>query len=73
MDTKQALKLIYRHTHRDSRGTLSDCKTILVYRNGTCLVPLEALTAAEIAERLPLAERREAERLEKIAAKKAAK
>jgi len=71
MDTKQALTLIYRHTHKDYRGKLAGRKTILMGRPGvgTCLVFLEDLTAAEIASLLPGAERREAERLAKKALK----
>jgi hypothetical protein len=57
----QALKLIYRHTPRDYRGKLADgTKSILTTRG---LVALEDLTEAEISNRLPQAQRKEAARL----------
>lgn len=62
-ERKEALKLIWRHTHKDYRGALDGAKTILVFRNGTCLVALDDLTDAEIAEKLPLAQKMEARRL----------
>lgn len=53
-ERKAALAVIWRNTHRDFKGTLEDgTKSILIYRQGTCLVPLEALTDQEIADRLP--------------------
>lgn len=64
LDRKQALALIYRHTSRDYKGRLADgTRSVMVCRGATCLVPLEALTDAEIADRLPLAQKKEAERL----------
>ncbi len=61
MTRQQQLKLIYRHTHRDYRGTVNGVKSILVLRpEGTCLVPLDTLTDTEIANKLPGAERDEA-------------
>lgn len=64
------LALIYRHTHRDFKGKLADgARSMLVNRGATCLVPLEHLTAEEIAQRLPSAKRKEAERLQKKAGK----
>lgn len=45
---------VWTHTHRDYRGKFEDgTKTILVYRQGTTLVPISALTDKEIADRLP--------------------
>lgn len=63
-ERKAALKLIYRHTHKDYKGKFPDgTKTILVCRGGTCLVALDDLTDTEIADRLPSAQRMEAKRL----------
>ncbi|NMZ71357.1 hypothetical protein SAMN05216370_0165 [Pseudomonas peli] len=63
----QALKLIYRHTHRDYRGKLADgTKSILTIRG---IVALDDLTEAEVSDRLPLARRKEAERLQAKAPK----
>lgn len=58
---EKKLALIYRHTHRDFKGKLNGEKSILVFRTGegTCLVTLNALTDAEIADKLPSALRRE--------------
>lgn len=56
---KDALRLIGRHTHPDFKGTrASDGKrTILVNRGGegTCLVELDALTDADVRDKLPYA------------------
>lgn len=66
---QKALTLIYRHTHRDYRGNYGGVKSIMVCRGGaSCVVPLDGLTEAEVADRLPYAMKKEAERL---AAKKA--
>lgn len=73
MTRAEKLKLIYRHTHKDFKGTLTGDKSILVYRNGTCLVALDDLTDEEIEQSIGYAVRKEAERLEKIAKKKASK
>ena len=59
---RDALKLIYRHTHPDfkSRSSIFGGKSILVLRNGaTCLVALNDLTEQEIQDRLPIAMRKE--------------
>jgi hypothetical protein len=53
MNREQKLNLIYSKTHSDFKGTIDGRKTMLVYRNGTCLVYLDDLTDAEIADRLP--------------------
>lgn len=51
---QRALVLIYRHTHADFKGSLNGEPSILVCRSGaTQLVPLDDLTEAEVAERLP--------------------
>ena len=50
------LNLIYLHTHRDFKGSgKGTARAILVFRNGTTLVPLTALTDEEIAAKLPYA------------------
>lgn len=55
------LNLIYRHTHRDYKGSgKGDARAILIYRNGTNLVPLTALTDAEIEDKLSYAIHKEA-------------
>ncbi|HVG51651.1 MAG TPA: hypothetical protein VM867_08465 [Xanthobacteraceae bacterium] len=55
MTREQKLKLIWRHTHRDFKGTLDGERSILTYRNGTCLVLLKDLTDDEIESRIPRA------------------
>ena len=68
---QKALALIYRHTHRDYKGNYGGVKSIMVCRGGaSCVVPLDGLTEAEVADRLPSAMKKESERLE---AKNAAK
>lgn len=64
-----ALKLIYRHTHRDYKGkTDGGVKTILVGGGfGSELWPLDSLTDATVLDRLPYILKKEAAR---IAAKK---
>ena len=62
-ERKAALKLIYRHTHKDYKGKIDGKPSILACRGGTCLVMLDDLTDAEIAERLPLSQRMEERRL----------
>lgn len=71
LSREQQLRLIYRHTHKDYKGEINGVKGILVLRqSGSCSVPLEQLTDAEIADRLPYAMKKEAARIE---AKSAAK
>ena len=54
MTREQKLKLVWKHMPKDYRGKLPDgTKTVMIYRNGTCLVALENLTDAEINDRLP--------------------
>ena len=65
LSREQQLRLIYRHTHKDYKGAIDGVKGILVLRGGaSCAVPLEQLTDAEIADRLPLALKKEAARIE---------
>jgi hypothetical protein len=52
---EQKLKLVWKHTHRDYKGMLEGQRSIMVYRQGTCLVLLKDLTDAEIEERIPRA------------------
>jgi hypothetical protein len=50
---KQKLALIWKRTHRDFKGRMDGVRTIMVYRNGTCLVALDDLTDEEIESKLP--------------------
>ena len=52
--TQKELDLIYRHTHKDFKGTTDGVRYILVYRNGTARVKLEDLTDKEVASELEL-------------------
>jgi hypothetical protein len=62
--------LIWRHTHKNSRSMFGGYKSILVLRTGgTTLVPLSALTEAELADQLKYAQHAEAKRLAAKAAK----
>lgn len=69
----QKLTLIYRHAHRDYKGNSPTMgKTLLVGLNGSSvLISLENLPDELIAEKLPYALVKEAQRLEAVAAKKA--
>lgn len=59
--TDPDLDLIWKHTHRDYRGTMNGVRTILTLRQGgTTLVPLDGLTDAEKADKLAYAKSREA-------------
>lgn len=51
------LDAVWKHTHRDYKGKLNGERSIMVYRNGTCLVLLKDLTDAEIEGKLPAAVR----------------
>jgi hypothetical protein len=53
MNREQKLEAIWRSTHADFKGRIDGTRTILVYRNGTCLVRLADLTDDEIAVLLP--------------------
>lgn len=53
MTRDEKLKKIWSKTPRDYKGLTDGKKTIMIYRNGTTLVPLDALTNAEIARLLP--------------------
>jgi len=55
MTREQKLRLVWKHTHRDYKGMLEGQRSIMVYRNGTCLVLLKDLTDKEIDERIPRA------------------
>jgi hypothetical protein len=60
MTRDQKLKLVWRHTHRDYKGGVGDQRSIMVYRQGTCLVLLKDLTDEEIEARLPRASKENA-------------
>jgi ribosomal protein S6E (S10) len=47
------LELIWKRCHNDFKGKIDGVRTIMTYRNGTCLVALDDLTDAEIADKLP--------------------
>ena len=49
----QKLALVWKHTHSDFKGKLDGERTIMVFRNGSCLVALDDLTDAEIEDKLP--------------------
>lgn len=53
MTREQRIEAVWRNTHRDFKGTYEGERTIMVYRNGTCLVRLSDLSDQEIADRLP--------------------
>ena len=57
-----ALKLIYRHTHKDYKGVRAGVKEILTVRG---LIELNDLSEFEIAARLPQALKKEAQRIAK--------
>lgn len=60
--------VIWRNTHADYRGRYEDgTRTILVNRGGTCVVPLSALTEAELKEKYESALRSEARKEERRA------
>ena len=60
----EQLKLIWRYTHKDYRSITNGKRMVLIFRTGvgTCLVPLDSLTADEIANKLPYALRKEREK-----------
>lgn len=47
------LALVWKHMHRDYKGRVNGERHVMVYRNGTMLVPLSDLTDAEIESNLP--------------------
>jgi hypothetical protein len=49
----EKLALIWKHCPRDYKGITNGVRTIMTYRNGTCLVALDDLTDAEINDKLP--------------------
>jgi hypothetical protein len=63
MTRAQQLRLIWRHTHRDFKGK-RDCHKYIVFcrADGTHLVDLRDITDKEIADRMPYALRKEAQR-----------
>lgn len=61
MSREKKLNLIYKHTHKDFKSNTNGTRTILVFRAGTCLVQLDQLTDAEIADKLAYALKKEAD------------
>ncbi len=47
------LEQIWTRTHPDFKGYLGNKRSILVYRRGTTIVPLDELTDEEILNNLP--------------------
>lgn len=63
---EEKLNLIYRHTHRDYRGSGKGAdRSILVLRGATCVVLLSQLTEAEIEDKMSYAIWAENKRLAK--------
>jgi hypothetical protein len=59
----EALRLIYRWTHRDFKGSSDGELRIMILRDGATLsIPLANLSDAEVKDKLPYALRKEAER-----------
>lgn len=73
LSRKQKLAIIYRHTHRDFKGNAGPHwgdhageRTLMVNENGaSTLTLLETLSDEQIADLLPYALKKEAERLAK--------
>ena len=53
MTRDEKLKKVWSNMPRDYKGTTNGVKTVMIFRNGSTLVPLDALTGAEIAQHLP--------------------
>jgi len=51
-ERKKNLKIVWRKTHKDFKGKTNGVKSIMIWRNGTTLVPLDSLTDKEILERI---------------------
>lgn len=62
MEIKDKLRLIYRWTYRDFKTRINGVPYLMVSRNGSCLVPLDQLTDAEIDDRIGFAIKKQAER-----------
>jgi hypothetical protein len=52
---KKLESLLWKNTHKDFRGSIDGVKNVLVNRGseGTCLVPLSALTEEELLGKIP--------------------
>lgn len=50
---KRQIDAIWRKTPADYKGHWNGERSIMVYRQGTCLILLKDLTEEEIADRLP--------------------
>lgn len=44
----EALAQVWRNTHKDFKGVYNGVKTVMIFRNGSTLVPLDQLTDAEL-------------------------
>ena len=53
VERKEGEKAIWRRTHADFKGRYGDVKTVMVFREGTTIVPLAELRADEIARLYP--------------------
>jgi len=53
IERSEGEKAIWRRTHADFKGTLEGKRSILIYRDGTTIVPLDDLRADEIARLYP--------------------
>lgn len=53
VDRADALKAVWRRTHRDFKGTVDGKRSIVVFRDGTTIVWLDDLTPAEVARLYP--------------------
>nr|WP_289073672.1 hypothetical protein [uncultured Halomonas sp.] len=58
----RALRKIYQHTPKDYRSSREGQRFIMIWRDGTALVPLDSLTDTEMLDRLGSALRAEANR-----------
>lgn len=58
---KEALRLIWRHTHKDYKGRYENgTRSILVYEGGTVLVEFDKLSDTHIMDKLPYCARKDA-------------
>ena len=52
MTREQKLKIVWRKTHKDYKGKIEGVKYIMIFRNGSTLIPLDSLTDKEIDSRI---------------------
>ena len=53
VDRADGLKAVWRRTHADFKGMVDGKRTVMVFRNGTTIVPLDDLRPHEIARLYP--------------------